>query len=40
VWGFDPNGLVLCEDSYSGTGPGFEGIETRTVDPDQIYQTL
>ncbi len=38
VWGFDEDGLVLCEDSYSGGGPGFEGIATRPVAPDRIYR--
>ena len=38
VWEFDEEGLVLCEDSYSGGGPGFEGIASRPVRPEQIYQ--
>jgi hypothetical protein len=38
VWGFDEAGLVLCEDSYSGGGAGFEGIAQRPVHPAQIYR--
>lgn len=38
VWEFDADGLVLCEDSYAGGGPGFEGIAGRPVTPDQIFQ--
>lgn len=38
IWGFDENGLVLCEDSYAGGDfPGFEGIAERPVSMDQIY---
>ena len=38
VWGFDEEGRVLCEDSYSGGGAGFEGIDLRPIDADQIYR--
>ena len=38
VWEFDEDGLVLCEDSYSGGGPGFEGIAGRPIRPEQIYR--
>jgi len=38
VWEFDDEGLVLCEDSYSGGGPGFDGIAERPVGPEQIYR--
>ena len=38
VWGFDESGRVLCEDSYSGGGAGFEGIDQRPVEFDQIYR--
>jgi hypothetical protein len=38
VWEFDEDGLVLCEDSYDGGGPKFEGIAERPVRPDQIYR--
>jgi hypothetical protein len=38
VWEFDENGLVTCEDSYSGGEfPGFEGIAERPIRMDQIY---
>lgn len=38
VWEFDADGLVTCEDSYSGGDfPGFEGIAERPISPDQIY---
>ena len=38
VWEFDDDGLVLCEDSYSGGDqPRFEGIAERPVQLDQIY---
>ena len=37
VWGFDEDGLVICEDSYDGGGAKFEGIAERTVTMDQIY---
>lgn len=37
VWGFDADGLVLCEDSYDGGGPKFEGIGERPVTLDQIF---
>ncbi len=38
VWEFDADGLVLCEDSYAGGGPGFEGIAKRPIAPGEIYQ--
>lgn len=38
VWAFDADGLVLCEDSYSGGGLGFEGIAERPIAPEQIYR--
>ena len=38
VWEFDEDGLVICEDSYGGGGPGFDGIADRPVSLDQIYQ--
>jgi hypothetical protein len=38
VWEFDEEGLVLCEDSYSGGGVGFEGIAERRLNADQIYE--
>ncbi len=38
VWEFDERGLVVCEDSYSGGGVGFEGIADRPVRIDQIYR--
>lgn len=38
VWEFDEAGRVLCEDSYSGGGAGFEGIDQRPVRSDQIYR--
>ena len=37
VWEFDADGLVLCEDSYSGGGVGFEDIGERPVASEQIY---
>ena len=38
VWEFDEEGLVICEDSYSGGEfPGFDGIAERPVTPDQIF---
>jgi len=37
VWDFDEDGLVLCEDSYDGGGPKFEGIAERPVEPEQIF---
>jgi len=37
VWEFDEDGLVLCEDSYSGGGVKFEGIADRPVSREQIY---
>ena len=37
VWEFDEDGLVLCEDSYSGGGVKFEGIAGRPVSREQIY---
>ncbi len=36
VWGFDANGLVRCEDSYS-VADGFAGIADRPVRQDEIY---
>ena len=38
VWEFDADGLVLCEDSYSGPGPGFDGIAERKLSDDDIYR--
>jgi hypothetical protein len=38
AWEFDEEGLVLCEDSYDGGGPKFEGIADRRVELDQIYR--
>ena len=38
VWEFDEDGLVLCEDSYDGGGPKFDGIATRPVKLDEIYR--
>ena len=38
VWEFDEDGLVLCEDSYSGGGAGFDGIADRRLAPEQIYK--
>ncbi|MEM7142762.1 MAG: nuclear transport factor 2 family protein [Actinomycetota bacterium] len=35
VWGFDDDGLVQCEDSYTA-GDGWSGIADRPVRPDQI----
>ncbi len=35
VWGFDEDGLVQCEDSYTA-GDGWAGIATRPVQPAQI----
>ena len=35
VWGFDEDGLVQCEDSYTA-GDGWAGIATRPVEPEQI----
>jgi len=38
VWEFDDDGLVICEDSYSGGDRAkFEGIAERPVRLDQIY---
>ena len=38
VWEFDAHGMVICEDSYAGSGGGnFEGIADRPLSPDQIY---
>jgi hypothetical protein len=38
VWGFDEDGLVICEDSYSAAGfPGFDGIADRPVSLDEIF---
>ncbi len=36
VWEFDEEGLVLCEDSYSGQD-GFEGIAERPISMDEIF---
>jgi len=38
VWEFDESGRVLCEDSYSGGGAGFEGIDQRPIESEQIYR--
>ena len=39
VWEFDADGLVICEDSYSGGDHArFEGIANRPITLDQIYQ--
>jgi len=38
VWEFDEEGRVLCEDSYGGGGPGFEGIGARPIAPERIYR--
>ncbi len=38
VWGFDEDGLVLCEDSYGGGGDGFENIAERPLAPEEIYR--
>lgn len=38
VWEFDEEGRVLCEDSYSGGGQGFEGIAQRKLAPEEIYE--
>jgi len=39
VWEFDADGLVTCEDSYSGGDfPGFDGIADRPVNPEDIYR--
>ena len=35
VWGFDEDGLVQCEDSYTA-GDGWAGIADRPVKPEQI----
>ena len=32
VWGFDEDGLVQCEDSYSAG----DGFATRPVEPERI----
>ena len=38
VWEFDEDGLVTCEDSYTGGDfQGFEGIADRPVSRDEIY---
>jgi hypothetical protein len=37
VWDFDDDGLVLCEDSYSGGGVGFEEIAERPLRPEEIF---
>lgn len=36
VWGFDADGLVQCEDSYTA-GDGWNGIAGRPIRPEQIY---
>lgn len=36
VWGFDKDGLIHCEDSYSVTD-GFAGIADRPIRQDEIY---
>lgn len=36
VWGFDAEGLVRCEDSYTALD-GFAGIADRPVRQDEIY---
>lgn len=38
VWEFDDDGLVLCEDSYDGGGPKFEGIAGRRVKLEEIWR--
>ena len=38
VWEFDEEGRVLCEDSYSGGGEGFDGIAERPIADDEIYR--
>ncbi len=38
VWDFDEDGLVICEDSYSGGGRGFDDIAEHPLSPNQIYQ--
>ena len=40
VWGFDEEARVLCEDSYSGGGAGFEGISERPLRTEQIYRVV
>lgn len=35
LWPFDDDGLIVGEDTYTG-GNGFEGIETRKLDPADI----
>lgn len=35
LWPFDENGLATGEDTYTG-GNGFDGIETRKLDPADI----
>jgi len=38
VWGFDDEGRVTCEDSYSAADfPGFEGIADRPISMDEIF---
>lgn len=37
VWGFDADGLVQCEDSYTA-GNGWAGIADRPVTAAQIYE--
>lgn len=39
VWGFDANGLVRCEDSYS-VADGFAGIADRPVQQEDIYTVV
>lgn len=38
VWEFDDDGLVLCEDSYDGGGPKFDGIAGRRVKLEEIWR--
>ena len=38
VWEFDEDGRVICEDSYSGGGAGFEDIAHRPLSTDQIHR--
>jgi hypothetical protein len=38
VWEFDADGRVLCEDSYSGGGEGFDGIAERRIADEEVYR--
>ena len=38
VWEFDEEGRVLCEDSYSGGGEGFDAIAKRPIALEKIYR--